>query len=477
MHRVDRADATRSTPPLVCHRIVVTRLEEAAIGDAAYDNEMTHRSAAEQLSRLTAEEREREDALASRLLDGEQLSREEILGTGIDKDTAVYPIGLFEEEFLPLSLATSRSVLVRMPCEFTLAEYEELLGFDFGDFVELIDRGIVTPILNEYTFYADQALIAPIVLERRPHIPEQRIRLEMLGSDQGRWQQLATGLKTAQGLFPSHELVAEDAGESISFKGVHVAYASLCALGLEESVVSVIQHFAKNPTSSIYEPMARLTESNDPEVVLFALVTLLSAFMTDAVVLGATGQMDRTFEAVIRLPDHVKDDFTFLPVHFGRRLIDWIDLSIPRRLESQDIDELLNSGLRDALLAKMMKFNEDSRDAEFLTAADEGIAIREDIRELDKAYRRMRGARRTGAVLSAVSFAAVPLTLASCVGLMGAAVGTLVSAGARAALAKLQGEDLLANKVFARGLTRVGRRPLDAATYQICVAKAAISPR
>lgn len=364
-----------------------------------------------------------------------------------------------------------------MPCEFTLAQYEELLGFDFGDFLKLIDRGIVTPILNEYTFYADEALIAPIALERRSRIPEQRVRLEMLGNDRERWLQLATGLRTAQDLFPSHELIAEDTGEAVSFKGIHVAYASLCALGLEESVVSVIQHFAKHRSSSIYEPMARLIETNDPEMVLFALVTLLSAFMTDAVVLGATGQMDRTFEAVVRLPDQVKEDFVFLPVHFGRRLIDRIDLSIPRRLENEDLDELLDSGLREALLTKMLKFNEDARDANFLTAADEGIAIREDMRELDKAYQRMRDARRGGSVLSAVSFAAIPLTLASCVGLMGAAVGVLVSPGTMAVLAKLQGEDLLANKVFAPGLARAGRRPLDAATYQICVARASLGAK
>jgi hypothetical protein len=125
----------------------------------------------------------------------------------------------------------------------------------------------------------------------------------------------------------------------------------------------------------------------------------------------------------------------------------------------------------------MGKFKEDSSRAEFHTAADEGIAIREEMRELDKAYQRMRGVRRTGAVLSAVSFATIPLTLVSCVGLVGAAVGTLVSAGAKAALARLQGEDVLANKVFAPTLARMGRRHADAATYQICAAKASLSAK
>jgi hypothetical protein len=436
---------------------------------------MKRRSVDEQLNRLADEERERGDALTNRLLHGDELRQEDILGMDIGPDTAVYPVGLFEEEFLPLSLATSRSVLVRMPCEFTLSEYEEVLGFGLPQFLELVDRGIITPILNDYPLYVDAKLIAPIVLERRPHIPEQRIRLEMLGTHSDRWERIVAGLNTAQKLFPSHELSTIDLGDSVSFKGVHVAYASLCAMGMENAIISVIKHYLENPKNALYAPISRIAETDDAETILFALVTFLSAFMNDAVVLGATGQMDRTFESVIHLPDHIREDFVFLPVHFGKRLMGWMDLTIPRWLESEDIDELFDSGLRDALLAKMAKFKEDSSLAEFQTAADEGIAIREEMRELDKAYQRMRGVRRTGAVLSAVSFATIPLTLASCVGLVGAAVGTLVSAGAKAALAKLQGEDVLANKVFTPTLARMGRRRADAATYQICAAKASLS--
>jgi hypothetical protein len=108
-----------------------------------------------------------------------------------------------------------------------------------NEFVCLVDRGVITPIINEYSLYADTKLIAPIVLERRPHIPEQRIRLEMLGNTESRWRQLVTALDAAQGLFPSHELIATDEGDSVSFKGIHVAYACLSAMGREAMPLSV----------------------------------------------------------------------------------------------------------------------------------------------------------------------------------------------------------------------------------------------
>lgn len=435
---------------------------------------MAARNPAAQLRALAAEERERASSLADFLLSGEQLDLPAILGTTLPPDTGLYAAGLFETEFLPLSLATSSAVLLRVPCEFDRTEYEEIVGVGFSDFLQLVDRGAIIPILSEYSAYKDTSLVAPLVLERRLHVPEQRIKLAMLGSNKQRWERLVAGLAFAEELFPSFALTTSEDDETVYFQGVHVGYASLCALGLEEAVLAVVTHFREHPDSPIYSGLTRLV-GDDPETVLFALVTMLSGFMTDAVTLGATGHIDATFESVIHLPDVVQSDFSFLPLHFGVRLVDWMNIGIPRRLETRDIDELLDSGLRAAIIDRLAKFKAKLAAAEFATAADEARLISEEIGELDRAYRRMQGARRVGSVLSALAFSALPLSLAACVGLMEAAASGVVSAATRTAIQKLQGEDALANRVFAPGLAKLGSGRLDASAYQVCCAKAEAS--
>jgi hypothetical protein len=100
-----------------------------------------------------------------------------------------------------------------------------------------------------------------------------------------------------------------------------------------------------------------------------------AAERTDAVTLGGTGHVDAAFESVLHLPDVIQQDFAFLPLHFGMRLDDWMDIGIPRRLESGNIDELLDSGLRAAILDRLAQFKAKLAAAEFSTAADEARLI------------------------------------------------------------------------------------------------------
>ena len=152
------------------------------------------------LARHAEQERQRDTHLMTRLQNGEQLDSSEVLGCSLDPDTAVYPAGLILDDFLPLALAISANVCIRVPSLFTLAEFEETLGVSYPDFLNLVDRGLVTPILNDYEFYEDVEIVAPIVNQRRPHLTEQRVMLNLLAGSDDAWRRLVLGLEQAPSL-------------------------------------------------------------------------------------------------------------------------------------------------------------------------------------------------------------------------------------------------------------------------------------
>jgi hypothetical protein len=422
------------------------------------------------LARHAEQERQRDTHLMTRLQNGEQLDSSEVLGCSLDPDTAVYPAGLILDDFLPLALAISANVCIRVPSLFTLAEFEETLGVSYPDLLNLVDRGLVTPILNDYDLYEDVEIVAPIVNQQRPHLTEQRVMLNLLSGSDNAWTRLVLGLEQAQGLFPSTTLRTKDLGDDVQFQGIHVAYATLCALGYGDRIIEVVAAYQHSPNSDLFGAIRRLLQNESPslEEVGFVLTTFLAGFFADCVGLGATGQFDLTYEQVLRIPAGLADSVTFLPTAFGNRLVDWLDLSLPRRLETRDLDDMLDSDARAAVSDAMARFKQRVETGAFTTAVAESQAIQDGLKELDRGYRRMTSIERYGAVLSSVSFAAVPLTLAAGMGLTEAIAGGMASAATKAVLENLAQNDVLARHVFNPALSRFGPRGIDATTYQLC---------
>lgn len=431
---------------------------------------MSSQRALLRLGRLAEKEHERDAELLEALRGGAQLDASDVLGSIIPNDAAVYPAGLIVDDFLPLALALSETVFVRVPSLFTVAEYEEVVGIDYADFLQLIDRGLITPILNDYTLYKDPGLIVPIVNEKRRHLTEQRVLLNLLAGSENAWANLVQGLADASELFPQAPLLAEDLGDDVQFQGIHVAYATLCAIGYGEIVKDVTDAYRLRPESEIFDAVRRLSDTARPSVeeVAFVLTTFLSGFFADCVGLGATGQFDTTYEQVLKIPGILSDRVAFLPTAFGKRLVEWLDLSLPRRLASRDLDELLDSDARAALTQSLFRFKRKVEAAAFSTAADEAAAIRESLTELDHAYRSMSSIERYGSLLSSISFAAIPLTLAAGLGLTDAIAGGLASAATKTVLDDLAENDALARHAFNPILSRLGPWKMDATTFQLC---------
>lgn len=76
--------------------------------------------------------------------------------------------------------------------------------------------------------------------------------------------------------------------------------------------------------------------------------------------------------------------------------------------------------------------------------------------------------KKYGSLLSSVSFAAVPLTLAAGVGLTEGIAGGAASVAAKVALAQIEADDLLAQRVFNPLLARLAPWRMSATTYQLC---------
>jgi len=431
---------------------------------------MASQRALTRLKRLTEEERAREAHVLQRLLSGEALDATEVLGSPLAHETSVYPAGLILDDFLPLALALSETVLIRVPALFSVAEYEEVIGLAYADFLSLIDRGLVTPILNDYSLYQDPDVVVPIVNEKRAHLTEQRVLLNLIAGDSHAWEALVAGLQAASELFPSRALHVEDQGDDVQFQGIHVAYATLCAVGYGETVKEVTCEYIRHPESELFESVRRLVGHPDPtqEEVAFVLTTFLSGFFADCVGLGATGQFDDSYERVLRIPEVLSGRVAFLPTAFGRRLVEWLDLALPRRLATADLDHMLDSDARRTIAQATAQFKRNVEAADFTTAADEGLTIRETLGELDRAYRRMSSIKKYGSLLSSVSFAAVPLTLAAGVGLTEGIASGATSVAAKVALAQVEADDLLAQRVFNPLLARLSPWRMSATTYQLC---------
>ncbi len=424
------------------------------------------------IRRAAESERERDQVLFNRLLSGESIGRDEILGAQIAPNAAIYPAGLVLENFLPLSVALSPVVLLRVPSLFSFEEFEETLGMPYKSFLALVDRGALLPILNDYELYEDPRLIAPVVAERRPHLTEQRVTLSTLSGLENGIQLLVAGLRTAVELFPSTELRETDLGDEIMYQGIHVGFALLSAIGYSDGLQTLFASFGDTRTEELLQPVARFMDHTPTEEDFrFVLTTFLSGFFTDCVGLGATGHFDYEYESVLRIPENFLAEVLFLPTSFGSRLVDRLDISIPRRLESSDVDDLVDSDVRAAIGATLARFKAKAEISDFSGAAGEGAAIRDEIAELGAKYQSMKSLKKFGGALSSVSFGAVPLTIGASLGLLQGIVGGLASVSAQLAASKLEKDDFLAKKVINPLLRRFSPWRMDAATFSLCQLK------
>jgi hypothetical protein len=437
------------------------------------------------LRQLAESERTRDAELYERLAAGDTLSKRDILGMEPGRNSGVYPAGLIVEDFLPLALAVNETVVVTLPALFTVEEFEDALGVPFSGLLELIDRGAIIPVLGDYESYVDPGLVVPIVNQSRPHYTEQRVVLSLLANNGLTWPDLIDGLVHAEEVFAGNSLIvrhARDLGDDVHIQGVHVGYAKLWALGYGPALDDLVTQFASEPDHEMFDAIRRIADDGEPtaDLLVFALTTYLSDFFSDCVSLGAMGQFDLSYEAMIRLPSRLRGTVDFLPVSFGQQLIRWLDIDIPRRLEHAELDWLMNSDVREAIAAKVAKFKGEVEGADYATAVDTGAKMKEEFDELNRAYRRLTSLRKFGAFASRVSFAAVPITGSALAGLLGGPLDSLAalgltglgSAAAKAALAQIEEDDVLARRLFNPLLARITPWRMDAATYQLCELRA-----
>jgi hypothetical protein len=442
----------------------------------------------QRLRRFAEAERERDAELYEQLRSGSRLSKRDILGREPARASGVYPAGLIVEDFLSLSLALNETVIVNLPALFTVNDFEETLGIPFGSFLELIDRGNIIPILGDYESYSDPLLVAPIVNEARPHYTEQRVALSLLSDNGLDWSSVVEGLERAMEIFQENAMATlnfEDLGAEVHIQGVHVAYAKLWALGYGPAIDDVVRRYQSDPSHELFDAFRYIATDGEltTDLVLFALTTYLSDFFSNCVSLGAMGQFDSSYESILRVPEVLVDSVEFLPVAFGRRLVQWLDIDIPKRIEHADLDWLINSDVRQAIASSVSQFKAQVEGTDYVTAADTGLKIGAELHELDLAYRRLTSLKKFGSFASKVSFAAVPITGSAVAGLLGNGTEFLAtlglsgvgSAAAKVALAQIEGDDILAKRVFNPLLARVTPWRMDAVTYQLCEVKARTS--
>lgn len=433
------------------------------------------------LRRLAEAERARDAELYERLASGDRFSKRDLLGIEPGRNTAVYPAGLIVDDFLPLALAVNETVVVRLSAMFTVAEFEETLGIPFGGFLEMVDRGAIIPVLGDYESYVDPGLVLPIINESRPHYAEQRVVLSLLADYGLEWSALVEGLARAAEVFRGNSLATvseRDMQDEVHIQGIHVGYAKLWALGYGPALDDVMAHFRSDPGHEMFDAVRRLSDDGDvtADLVLFALTTYLSDFFADCVGLGAMGQFDLSYEAILRLPSQLRVTVDFLPVGFGRRLVQWLDIDIPKRLEHAELDWLINSDVRGAIAAQVSKFKAEVEAADYVTAVDTGAKMKDEFDELNRAYRRLKSLRKLGAFASKVSFAAVPITGSALAGLLAGPMESLAALGlagvasvtAKAALSQIEEDDVLAKRIFNPVLARITPWRMDAVTYQLC---------
>jgi hypothetical protein len=85
---------------------------------------MASERAIRQLGSLFEEERARDAHVLERLLSGEELESMDVLGSPLARDASVYPASLIPDDFLPLALALSETVLIQVQ------EVDDEVSFD-----------------------------------------------------------------------------------------------------------------------------------------------------------------------------------------------------------------------------------------------------------------------------------------------------------------------------------------------------------
>lgn len=482
-----RDGAPNPSAPGTARSLCGMRSHEPQVG-VGYASLMPSEASIRRLRRLAESERARESELYELLADGASLSKRDILGMEPGPHCGAYPAGLIVDDFLSLALAVNETVVVGLPALLTVEEFEESLGVPFGGFLDLIDRGAILPILGDYESYVDPQMVLPIVNQPRPHYTEQRVVLSLLANNGLRWPDLVEGLARAEEVLDGNSIAVSrerDLGDEVHIQGVHVGYAKLYALGYGPALDDLVARFGSDPDHEMFEAVRRLADDGHltGDFLLFALTTYLSNFFADCVSLGAMGQFDLSYEAIIRLPSRLRDAVDFLPVSFGQRLVQWLDIDVPRRLEHAELDWLMNSNVREAIATKISKFKAEVERADYLTAVDTGARMKEEFDELNRAYRRLNSLKKFGAFASKVSFAAVPITGSALAGLLGGPIDALAALGltgassvvAKTALAQIEEDEVLARRIFNPLLARIAPWRMDAATYQLCELRAAAS--
>ena len=254
-------------------------------------------------------------------------------------------------------------------------------------------------------------------------------------------------------------------------------------VGLWPPIDDIVRRYQSDPSHELFDAFRHISADGEltTDLVLFTLTTYLSDFFSNCISLGAMGQFDSSYESILRVPEVLADSVEFFPVAFGRRLVQWLDIDIPKRIEHADLDWLINSDVRQAIASRVSQFKAQVEGTDYVTAADTGLKIGADLHELDLAYKRLTSLKKFGSFeASKVSFAAVPITGSAVAGLLGngtellATLGLsgLGSAAAKVALAQIEGDDILAKRVFNPLLARVTPWRMDAVTYKLCEVKA-----